>query len=90
MDKIDVSRSRENLVRDATANLLDAYEHLAASEALTRALVCERTEKGPKADFWVQVYLGIRASIHDSDEVPGHRPSDLNGGYGNRPIDAAP
>ena len=87
MDKIDVSRSWGDLASDATANLLAAYEHLAASEALTRALVCERTEKSRKADFWVQVYLGVRASARDIDEVPDYPPSNLDRADGKRIVD---
>lgn len=54
-------------IDDAAATLQSAYAQLAASEALTRALVCERTEKSIKADFWVKVYLSIRRSAEISN-----------------------
>lgn len=36
--------------------LFDAFEDLAPSEALTRALVAERTEAAYDANFWIDVY----------------------------------
>lgn len=46
-------------VQEAGRSLLSAFEDLACSEALTRALVCQRTERIEKARFWVDVYLFV-------------------------------
>ena len=48
------------LVRDAATMLLGVFDHMATAEALTRALVCERTERPAKSDFWVAVYRHLR------------------------------
>lgn len=48
-------------VQEAGCSLLSAFEDMACSEALTRALVCERTERTEKARFWVDVYLFVSA-----------------------------
>jgi len=46
-------------VNDAASSLKSSFDDMAASEALTRALVCERTEQPAKALFWVDVYLKL-------------------------------
>lgn len=46
-----------DLLADAVANLQDVWGDLAPAEALTRALVAERTENRDMAFRWTQVYL---------------------------------
>jgi len=46
-----------DLLADTVANLLDVWGDLAPAEALTRALVAERTEKRDMALRWTHVYL---------------------------------
>lgn len=43
-------------VKEAARGLAAAFDDLAGSEALTRALVCERNDQTQKAMFWVDVY----------------------------------
>jgi hypothetical protein len=50
---------RRDLVNDAAHNLKNVFKELAGAEALTRALVNERTENRDKAKFWVEVYEGL-------------------------------
>lgn len=45
--------------QEAGRILMSSFEDLAGSEALTRALVCDRTEQIEKARFWVDVYLFV-------------------------------
>lgn len=44
-------------VRAAVLNLQNIYSDQAPAEALTRALVSERTQDRQMAAFWVEVYL---------------------------------
>jgi len=53
---IDTPADRDLLV-DAVANLQDVWGDLAPAEALTRALVAERTENRDMALRWAHVYL---------------------------------
>lgn len=46
-----------DIVVDSANNLLDIWGDLAGSEALTRALVAERTENREMAKRWAQVYF---------------------------------
>ncbi|HWK15596.1 MAG TPA: hypothetical protein VNS02_14450 [Rhizobiaceae bacterium] len=46
-----------DLLADAVANLQDVWGDLAPAEALTRALVAERTENREMALRWTRVYL---------------------------------
>lgn len=50
---------RRDLVNDAVHNLKSVFKELATAEALTRALVSERTENPEMAEFWVDVYEGL-------------------------------
>ena len=49
--------NERDMVVDAVANLLDVWGDLAPAEALTRALVAERTENRAMALRWTHVYL---------------------------------
>lgn len=53
---IDTPADRDLLV-DTVANLQDVWGDLAPAEALTRALVAERTENRDMALRWARVYL---------------------------------
>lgn len=44
-------------VRAAVLNLQNIYSDQAPAEALTRALVSERTQDRKMAEFWVEVFL---------------------------------
>jgi hypothetical protein len=44
-------------VRAAVLNLQNIYGDQAPAEALTRALVSERTQDRNMAEFWVEVFL---------------------------------
>ena len=44
---------------DACVRSLETYGDLAASEALTRALVAERSGEREKAIFWLKVLEGV-------------------------------
>ena len=47
---------RHDMVADAAHNLRQVFGDTAGAEALTRALVCERTEDRDMARFWTAVY----------------------------------
>jgi hypothetical protein len=53
---------RRVLARQAADSLCAIFRELAPSEALTRALVAERTECPLGADFWIAVYQRCKAS----------------------------
>ncbi|MEP9372882.1 hypothetical protein [Mesorhizobium sp. KR1-2] len=48
---------RHDLVEDAAHNLVQIFAEMAPAEALTRALVSERSENRDMARLWVDVYL---------------------------------
>ena len=48
--------AREDLVSDAAHNLMHSFQDLAPAEALTRALVHERSERRVQALFWTDVF----------------------------------
>lgn len=54
----------ERLADAAAANLRAIYEDMATAEAITRALVSERTEQPDRADFWVSVFQRLRSTRH--------------------------
>lgn len=50
------------LRQTARDNLIKVFGELAGSEALTRALVAERTENREQASMWLDVYLAVCSS----------------------------
>lgn len=48
-----------NLIDQARRTLVEVYQELASSEALTRALVSERDGHRDVATLWVEVYRQI-------------------------------
>lgn len=48
-----------HLRRMARDNLIKVFGDLAGSEALTRALVAERTENRDQASMWLDVYIAV-------------------------------
>jgi|EndMetStandDraft_4_1072995.scaffolds.fasta_scaffold105462_2 hypothetical protein len=50
----------------ARDTLVNVFGDMAGSEALTRALVAERTERRDQALIWLDVYRSICAAEHDS------------------------
>jgi hypothetical protein len=50
----------DNYLRQkARDNLIKVFGELAGSEALTRALVAERTENREQAGMWLDVYVAV-------------------------------
>lgn len=45
-----------DMIHDAAHTLIEIFKELAAAEALTRALVNERTENRAEALFWTDVF----------------------------------
>ena len=70
--KFGIGTAEEDVrLRESARKMLsDLFGDLAGSEALTRALVAERTEKREDADMWIDVYRLICAEESKDEGSP--------------------
>ena len=67
--KFDTQRTDESSrLRDGAREMLvNVFGDMAGSEALTRALVAERTERRDQAIMWLDVYSSICSAERDAN-----------------------